>query len=73
MEARHVNTFTAIQVLALGFLLWFLFTWTGPWNLQRYAGTALVLVGVSFIVAARYQLGRSFSIKPEAYRRKTWF
>jgi len=27
----------------------------------------LAVVGVSFIVVARYQLGKSFSIKPEAH------
>jgi protein-S-isoprenylcysteine O-methyltransferase Ste14 len=33
---------------------------------MRYIGTVLVVVGVSFLAVARYQLGNSFSAKPEA-------
>lgn len=67
MEGRHYYFLTALQTVAVGGLLWFLFTWQHPWNAQRYVGTALVVVGLSFICVARYQLGRSFSIKPEAH------
>ena len=53
--------------LPLGVLAWFLIAWKTPWDAQRSVGTILVVVGVFFIAVARYQLGKSFSIKPEAH------
>ena len=67
MEERHFYFFTGLQMVAAGALFWFLVTWAKPWNTQRYLGTLLAVVGISFIAVARYQLGRSFSIKPEAH------
>jgi hypothetical protein len=74
MEDRHILAFTGCQIVAVVGLFWFLTTWSGPWNMTRYLGTVLVAVGISFIAIARYQLGRSFSVKAEAHklRRKTW-
>ena len=71
MQARKFMVLSAVQIVAVGYLLWVLFKWSAPWNLQRYIGTALVLIGVGFIVVARYQLGRSFSVKPEAHELVT--
>jgi protein-S-isoprenylcysteine O-methyltransferase Ste14 len=71
VEDRHLYVFTALQLLAAPGLLWLLITWRGPWNLQRYVGTVLVVAGVGFIVLARYQLGRSFSITPKARKLVT--
>lgn len=71
MDKRKLDIFSGVQILALGPLLWFLVRWTGPWNIQRYIGTALVVTGLVFIGLARYQLGRSFSIKPEAHELVT--
>lgn len=66
MEGRSVYVFTALQVVAAATLLWFLVTWAAPWNMQRYVGSGLVVVGVAFVGVARYQLGKSFSIRPKA-------
>ena len=66
MESRPLQVFSAIQILAAGVLFWFLITWKGPWNTQRYLGTALCVVGGIGIALARYQLGKSFSIRPRA-------
>jgi protein-S-isoprenylcysteine O-methyltransferase Ste14 len=71
MESRHIYAFTAFQIVAVVGLLWFLMTWSGPWSATRYIGTVLVVVGLSFIGVARYQLGRSFSIKAEAHKLVT--
>ena len=71
MEDRHVLTFTGFQIVAVVGLFWFLTSWSGPWNMTRYIGTALVAVGISFIAIARYQLGRSFSVKAEAHKLVT--
>jgi protein-S-isoprenylcysteine O-methyltransferase Ste14 len=62
-------TFYAIaiaQVIAAAVLLSLAFLRPGAWDWQRCIGTALMLVGMAGIALARYQLGRSFSIKPEA-------
>jgi protein-S-isoprenylcysteine O-methyltransferase Ste14 len=67
MEGRRFYVFTALQIVSVGILLWLLATWQIPWNAQRYIGTVLAVVGVSFIGLARYQLGKSFSIKAEAH------
>jgi protein-S-isoprenylcysteine O-methyltransferase Ste14 len=67
MQSRHLYAITALQLVAAGAMVWFLITWKGPWNAERYVGIALMLVGASFIALARYQLGRSFSIKAEAH------
>ena len=66
MEGSRLYIFTAIQIVAAVALLWWVFSWAGPWNLQRGIGTALVVTGVGGIAAARYQLGESFSLKAEA-------
>ena len=66
MEHRHLYVFTAVQILAMCLVFWILATWKTPWNAQRYVGTALCMVGASCIALARFQLGKSFSLKPEA-------
>jgi len=71
MEGPRLYIFTAAQVVALGALFWVLATWSTPWNSQRYLGTALAIIGVAGIASARYELGKSFSIKPEAYKLVT--
>jgi protein-S-isoprenylcysteine O-methyltransferase Ste14 len=67
MEARRIYVLTALQLVGLGMLIWFLFTLPGPWTVQRDAGVFLVVVGIVGIVAARYQLGKSFSVRAEAH------
>jgi len=67
MEGRRFLVFTAIQIVSVLILIWLLITWRTPWNAQRYVGTVLVVVGLSFIALARYQLGQSFSFKAEAH------
>jgi protein-S-isoprenylcysteine O-methyltransferase Ste14 len=71
MDSRHFYVFTGFQIVAVCALFWFLATWTGPWNAHRYVGTVLAVVGVGFIAVARYQLGRSFSVKAEAHKLVT--
>ncbi len=67
MQSRYIWTITALQLLAVGIVVCGLFMWPSPWNPQRYIGTALALAGIGGIALARYQLGKSFSIKPEAH------
>jgi protein-S-isoprenylcysteine O-methyltransferase Ste14 len=71
MEGRNLFVITVVQIVAVSALLWFLLTGPGPWNVQRYIGTVLVAVGIGFIAVARYQLGTSFSVRPEAHKLVT--
>jgi len=68
---RKYQILTGIQILVACFLAWGLVAWASPWNVQRYIGTALVVVGIGCIVIARHQLGKSFSIKAEAHQLVT--
>jgi protein-S-isoprenylcysteine O-methyltransferase Ste14 len=71
MEGFQLRIFSAVQILAAGLFLWVLARWSTPWNVQRYIGTILALVGITFIAIARYQLGKAFSIKAEAHQLVT--
>jgi len=71
MESRHIYAFTAFQIVVAIGLIWFLITRSGPWNVRRYVGTVLILAGLTMIGVARYQLGRSFSVKAEAHQLVT--
>ena len=66
MDRRQYWAFTAVQIVAVLILLWLLIDWKTPWDVERYAGTALVCLGICGIATARYQLGRSFSFTPQA-------
>ena len=71
MEGRRFYLFSALQMVGVVALAWLLVRWTTPWNAERYAGTGLAVVGVSFVALARYQLGKSFSVRPEAHQLVT--
>jgi protein-S-isoprenylcysteine O-methyltransferase Ste14 len=71
MESGDFHIFDAVQMVAVGVLLWFVFTMPGPWDLQRGLGTVLVMAGVCGIASARYQLGRAFSITAQAHHLVT--
>jgi protein-S-isoprenylcysteine O-methyltransferase Ste14 len=66
MERRPLYLLTAVQMIAVAMVLWVVFTRPGPWDWQRCVGVALISVGICGIVAARYQLGKSFSITAQA-------
>jgi protein-S-isoprenylcysteine O-methyltransferase Ste14 len=67
MDPRKIYVISAVQTAGAGILFWFLYTLKTPWNAQRFAGTVLAIVGASGLAIARYNLGKSFSIKPEAH------
>ena len=66
MEGRPLYIFTAVQIVAAAAVLCYIFSRPGPWDLQRSIGAALVVAGLAGIAAARYQLGKSFALRPEA-------
>lgn len=71
MQGPKLYIFTAAQVAAFGVLAWLLVTLKTPWSAGRYVGTVLAIVGATFIVIARFHLGRSFSITPQARKLVT--
>jgi protein-S-isoprenylcysteine O-methyltransferase Ste14 len=66
VKARRFYFLTTVQILAVAMLFWWLAASPGPWNTQRYIGTIMAVAGVSLVGVARYQLGKSFSVMPEA-------
>lgn len=71
MEGPRLYIFSALQILAAGVMFYFLATPAYPWSAPRVIGTVLAVVGFGFIGVARYQLGTSFSVKPEAHKLVT--
>jgi len=71
MEGPRLYIITAVQTVSVTAVLWLLFTRPDPWDWQRCVGMALLVTGIAGIAAARYQLGKSFSIKPEAHQLVT--
>jgi protein-S-isoprenylcysteine O-methyltransferase Ste14 len=66
MEDRPLYVFTAVQIVAVAALLWYVFSLPGPWGLQRCIGVTLMFIGIGGIVTARRQLGKSFAIRAAA-------
>ena len=71
MESRPLYLFTIVQIAAIAFILWIVFSIPGPWDLRRIIGTALMLVGIVGIATARFQLGKSFSLTAKAHQLVT--
>jgi len=63
--------FLGVQGVSVLVLLVFVAVWPRPWNGQRLAGSVLLLIGMSLVFSARLQLGRSFSLTPQARKLVT--
>ncbi|PYX93342.1 MAG: hypothetical protein DMG71_15530 [Acidobacteria bacterium] len=66
MSDRKFYLFLAAQILATALLLSWLSVWPGSWNLSRCIGFGLAVIGLALVFTARYQLGKSFSVTPQA-------
>ena len=71
MDDLKFYLFLAVQSVAVLVLLVLVAVWPGPWNAQRLAGSALLVIGMSLVFTARFQLGRSFSLTPQARKLVT--
>lgn len=71
MDDLKFYLFLGVQGVAVLVLLIFVVVWPGPWNGQRLAGSVLLLIGMSLVFSARLQLGRSFSLTPQARKLVT--
>jgi protein-S-isoprenylcysteine O-methyltransferase Ste14 len=56
----------APQVIATGILVTLIFSFEGPWNAIRFIGLAITVFAAVAFLTARYQLGESFSVNPQA-------
>jgi len=63
--------FLGVQGVSVLVLLVLVAVWPRPWNGQRLAGSVLLLIGMSLVFSARLQLGRSFSLTPQARKLVT--
>jgi protein-S-isoprenylcysteine O-methyltransferase Ste14 len=54
------------QIFSILVLLSWLFTQPGPRNCTRCVGASFVVVGLALVFTARFQLGRAFSVTPQA-------
>ena len=66
MPDRKFYLFLAVQILSTLVLLSWLLTLPRPWNGARYVGAGFVLLGLALVFTARFQLGHSFSVTPQA-------
>ena len=71
MDDLKFYLFLGVQGLAFLVLLVFVVGWPGPWNGPRLAGSLFLLAGISLIFTARLQLGKSFSLTPQARKLVT--
>jgi protein-S-isoprenylcysteine O-methyltransferase Ste14 len=58
--------FQVVQVLAAVVLVVFIIRWPGPWDGSRIVGSILIVIGTAMVFTARSQLGKSFSVTPQA-------
>jgi protein-S-isoprenylcysteine O-methyltransferase Ste14 len=45
--------------------------WPGEWNAERWAGVMIAIPAMILLLTARFQLGRSFSVSPQARKLVT--
>ena len=58
--------FTAFQIVTAAAVLSLVISGRSPWDLQRALGTVLLVGGIAGIATARYYLGKSFALTPQA-------
>jgi protein-S-isoprenylcysteine O-methyltransferase Ste14 len=61
---RQLLFFLTVPTTACAYLVYVF--WRPPWTSLRIAGLILLVLGLVLITVARVQLGRSFSITPQA-------
>lgn len=56
--------FATVPTAGIAYLLYIF--WRPPWTLLRISGLVLLFLGLVFLTVARFQLGNSFSLTPQA-------
>lgn len=62
--SRSWLIFATVPTAGIAYLLYIF--WWPPWTPLRMAGLVLLFVGLVFLTIARFQLGNSFSLTPQA-------
>ncbi len=60
------RAFLVIQLFLAALVILIFAKYPGPWNLQRWVGTAIALPSLILLFTERFQLGSSFSVAPQA-------
>ncbi|PYX53652.1 MAG: hypothetical protein DMG73_20350 [Acidobacteria bacterium] len=71
MDDFKFLSFLLLQTMATLGLLAILCLWPGPWNVARLTGSMLTIAGLTLVFTARVQLGKSFSVTPQARKLVT--
>ena len=58
--------FQALQILVMIVFAIVIIRWPGPWDMARIMGSIFIISGTALVFTARYQLGKSFSVTPQA-------
>jgi protein-S-isoprenylcysteine O-methyltransferase Ste14 len=65
-ENGKFTPFLIVQCSAIMVLVGLLIFWPGAWNSARWTGFLIAFPAAILFVLARYQLGNSFSVTPQA-------
>src|SRR5262249_15355108 len=65
-QGGKITPFLLLQFIAVLTLLGLIFFRPGEWNVERWVGLALAVPATVLLFIARYQIGRSFSVTPQA-------
>lgn len=66
MKDAKFTLLLTLQLTAAVLVLFLIVTWRGTWNAQRSIGLAIAVPSVVLLFIARFQLGHSFSVTPQA-------
>lgn len=66
MKDAKFTLLLTLQLTAAVLVLFLIVTWRGTWNAQRSIGLAIAVPSVVLLFIARFQLGHSFSMTPQA-------
>jgi protein-S-isoprenylcysteine O-methyltransferase Ste14 len=61
-----ITAFLGFQFIVVVILLAVILFRPGEWNAARWTGVAIALPATVLLLVARYQIGRSFSVTPQA-------
>jgi protein-S-isoprenylcysteine O-methyltransferase Ste14 len=59
-------SFVVVQLAVAAFLLGIIIYAPGVWDFQRLTGTVLAVISMALLALSRSQLGKSFSVTPQA-------
>jgi protein-S-isoprenylcysteine O-methyltransferase Ste14 len=66
MDESRFKVVRAIQLGSAVLILLIIIFYSGPWNVWRTVGLAIALPAMILLFFARFQLGRSFAVTPQA-------